>query len=130
MVARKPNESHSLSIPGQHKDLLPQAEESKTKIARPHFETSKIDSKPKTHLIVKCNCGFPNNLYIRGEGVPGLSWTKGVLMKNIKADEWHFEIDLPFTSGFIKVLVNDKWYEKGDNHKIECGKTVTFTPSF
>src|ERR1700730_14510198 len=49
-----------------------------------------------TKIVVKCNCGFPNNLYLRGEGISGLSWDKGVLMKCAKSDEWIWETDKPF----------------------------------
>ncbi len=87
-------------------------------------------STKSTRIIVKCNCGFPNSLYIRGEGVKGLSWEKGTIMKCTKADEWVWESQAPFTHAQIKVLINDKEFELGENHSITCGKSITFSPKF
>ena len=83
-----------------------------------------------TKIVVQCNCGFTNNLYIRGEGVKELSWEKGTLMNCTKADEWIWETDTPFTQAQIKVLINDKEYELGENHAVDCGKQVKFAPQF
>lgn len=87
-------------------------------------------TKKRTKIVVKCNCGFTNNLYLRGEGIKGLSWEKGTLMQCTKADEWVWETDKPFTHAEIKVLVNDKEYELGENHDIMCGKSVNIAPKF
>lgn len=84
----------------------------------------------KTKIVVNCNCGFPNGLYIRGEGIKGLSWDKGILMKCTKDDEWVWETDVPFSHGQIKVLINDKQYELGENHHVDCGKHMSFAPKF
>jgi len=98
-------------------------------VRKSHLATKNGAAK-STRIIVKCNCGFPNNLYIRGEGIKGLSWERGTLMKCTKADEWVWETDLPFTRGKIKILVNDKQYEQGENHDITCGKSISFQPKF
>ncbi len=84
----------------------------------------------QTKVRVKCNCGFGHNLFIRGEGIPGLSWNKGVAMKNVKADEWEWVCERPFAKAQIKVLVDDRQYERGENHPIECGKQVVLSPQF
>jgi hypothetical protein len=91
---------------------------------------SPCSCKTKTTLIIKCNSGFPNNLFLRGEGIAELNWEKGVKMENIKADEWRWETSASFTKAQVKVLLNDRVYETGANHVIECGQTVTFTPTF
>lgn len=83
-----------------------------------------------TKITVKCDCGFPNTLYLRGEGIAGLSWNKGVPMKNVKPDEWVWETNKPFITGQYKVLINDKQYETGENHPINCGTQVCCTPKF
>jgi hypothetical protein len=83
-----------------------------------------------TKIVVKCNCGFSNHLYIRGEGVKGLSWDKGMLMKCTKADEWVWETDTPFNHAEVKILLNDKHYEVGKNHELDCGKSISFSPNF
>jgi FtsZ-interacting cell division protein ZipA len=103
----------------------------------PQFQTQcqQPSSKQKgqkyfTKVVVRCNAGFGNNLFLRGEGIPNLSWQQGTQMKNVKADEWCWETDQYFTKAQIKVLFNDKQYEVGDNHWVEYGKTLTFIPYF
>lgn len=83
-----------------------------------------------TQIVVKCNCGFPNTLFIRGEGIAELNWNKGQPLRNVKADEWVWETNRPFIKGQFKVLINDKQYEVGENHLLECGKKCTLTPRF
>lgn len=39
------------------------------------------------------NVGFGNELYIRGEGHPGLSWLKGVKMTARTSDLWEYNLD-------------------------------------
>lgn len=84
---------------------------------------------PKTKVAVKCNAGFPNNLYIRGEGA-GLNWDRGTLLKNTKPDEWVWETNVPFEVCQFKILINDTQYEDGDNHFIEFGTWTQHTPHF
>lgn len=89
------------------------------------------DNPNHTKIVIKFNCGFSNNLYIRGEGVQGLSWDKGTLMKCTKEDEWVWETNTPFNKkAQIKVLINDSQYELGENHTIDCGKSFTISPKF
>ncbi len=80
-----------------------------------------------TRVVVKCDVGFPNQVYLRGEGA-GLNWNKGVKLTCTKADEWIWETSQPFTRGEFKVLINDKIYEEGGNHELRPGHNVTFTP--
>lgn len=99
--------------------------------SRAHKKSQGLQSATHTKVVIKFNCGFSNNLYIRGEGVTGLSWEKGTPMKCTKADEWVWETDNSFNNkAQIKVLINDKQYELGENHTIDCGKSFTFSPSF
>lgn len=52
-------------------------------------------------------------------------------MKNVKADEWIWETSKPFSTKVkFKVLLNDKEYEAGDNHTLECGKSIICVPEF
>lgn len=91
------------------------------------------DPKAKTAVTTRVkihyNCGFNNNLYIRGQGA-NLNWDKGHLLKNIKADEWLWESTASFNHLEFKILINDKDYEKGENHKIRAGETQEYTPHF
>lgn len=84
---------------------------------------------PTTRIVVKFDVGFSNSVYLRGKGA-NLSWDKGILLKNQKADEWTWETDVPFTSCEFKVLINDRDFEVGDNHPLNCGATVQYTPKF
>jgi|SaaInl8_120m_RNA_FD_contig_71_695919_length_685_multi_4_in_0_out_0_1 hypothetical protein len=85
--------------------------------------------KTATRIIVKCDVGFSNLLYLRGEGA-SLNWEKGIKMKNINADEWIWETDKKFTTCEFKVLLNDDSYESGENHSISCGSSLEYIPSF
>jgi hypothetical protein len=60
---------------------------------------------PKTRVVVKYDVGFNNAIYIRGNGA-NLSWDKGILLKNVKPDEWVWETDLAFTKCEFKVMIN------------------------
>ena len=87
-------------------------------------------SKNCTKIIVKCNCGFSNTLSIRGEGLKELNWNKGLPLKNVRADEWQWETSEQFKKCQFKILINDNQYELGENHTIECGKSIVLAPKF
>jgi hypothetical protein len=84
----------------------------------------------KTKVVAHIDCGFTNNLFIRGEGVSSLSWDKGIQMKNTGPNEWVWESDRPFSTMQFKVLVNDSWYEQGNNHSLGFGQNMDFSPQF
>jgi len=103
-------------------------------IARPlePSENLKIPGKPatiKTRVMVKLDVGFPNALFIRGQGAT-LSWDRGILLKNISADEWLWESTLQFPSCEFKILINDIEYEEGENHVLKGGTSLLYTPRF
>lgn len=89
----------------------------------------KTHSGPKTRITLNYDVGFSNALYLRGQGA-NLSWDKGILLKNVKADEWVWETNVPFTSCEFKVLINDTEYEIGQNHTLTCGASIRYTPQF
>lgn len=93
------------------------------------FNMHREKPKTKTRVIVKYDVGFSNNLYLRGSGA-NLSWERGVPLKNVSADEWVWETDIPFSSCEFKVLVNDKDFEAGENHILKSGATLRYTPNF
>lgn len=85
---------------------------------------------PTTTIEVKCNVGFGNNLSLVGTG-PGMTWGKGIPLKNINRDSWICEIKSDEFKAFeFKIMRNGKDYEKGSNHKIECGKKEVIVPKF
>jgi hypothetical protein len=83
----------------------------------------------KTRITIKYDVGYPNQLFIRGKGA-NLNWDKGQLLKNIKRDEWVWETDAHFTNCEFKILINDRVYENGDNHHLNAGSTLVYTPHF
>jgi hypothetical protein len=101
-------------------------------VASQGMQTAELHKKAASHtkIVIRCNCGFPNNLFLRGEGLPGINWNKGVMLKCVKADEWVWESEAPFKNAKFKILLNDSQYEKGENHSIDCGKSIAFTPNF
>lgn len=88
-----------------------------------------IQKSTKSRIIIKFDVGFSNILYLRGKGA-NLNWDQGIPLKNIKADEWIWETETPFTNCEFKVLINDKQYEIGENHLLKPGATVSYTPNF
>lgn len=87
-------------------------------------------STMRTTIIVHLDCGFPNSLYLRGEGCPSISWLNGTPLHNVKCDEWIWETDETFDEIFFKILLNDQTFELGDDHQLVCGDTLEYTPRF
>lgn len=83
----------------------------------------------KTKIVVKYDVGFNNSLFLRGKGA-SLSWEKGIPLKNIRPDEWVWETEAPFSTCEFKVLINDKQYETGENHRLTSGTQMQYTPQF
>jgi hypothetical protein len=91
-------------------------------------EASK-SKKEKTQIIVHYDVGYNNHLFIRGSG-PGLNWDHGVMLKNIGPDEWVWETNIAFSECEFKVLINDQQFESGENHHIQDGAALQYTPKF
>jgi hypothetical protein len=85
--------------------------------------------KALSKVEVRYDAGFGNTLFIRGKGA-GLSWEKGVVLKNLSPDVWIWETDRPFESCTFKLLLNDAQYETGENRTLQFGGTVHYTPRF
>jgi hypothetical protein len=94
-----------------------------------HTYSSDKKGSAKTRITVKYDVGFNNQLYIRGKGA-NLSWDKGQPLKNVKPDEWVWETDAHFTNCEFKILINDRVYENGDNHHLNAGSNLLYTPHF
>lgn len=91
----------------------------------------RLSTKKKSVIKVHFDCGFLNSLFIRGEGIPGLSWDKGILLQNKGKDEWVWETTACFNAPIsFKILINDTNFENGENHLLKCGSTVSCTPNF
>jgi hypothetical protein len=103
--------------------------QSKKKKITPKEKEMVSPRKEATRIVIRFNAGYNNNLFIRGSGA-GLNWEHGVMLKNIGPDEWVWETTLPFSDCEFKVLINDEQYESGENHHIDDGNGVQYTPSF
>ena len=86
-------------------------------------------SCPLCRIVIVFDCGFNNALFLRGQG-GDLNWEKGVMLKNLKANEWVYETAEPFHHLEFKVLLNDQQYETGPNRVLDPGATVRYSPSF
>lgn len=89
----------------------------------------KVGAIDLMRVVVKYDVGFSNSLYIRGQG-GGLSWEKGIELRNTAPDEWVWESSAPCEECEFKVLINDTCYETGENHHIYNGGIVQYTPCF
>lgn len=111
------------------------AHPSKSKAAKAPRTSVRAESiskptKTLTRIIVRCNCGFGNQLYIRGHGVGLLTWDKGIQLRNIDADRWVWETASRFDKAEFKLLINDRQYEIGENHSLTYGAEIDFSPQF
>ena len=101
------------------------------------FKKTKVEEKKgpasckeaEARIVVRYDVGYDNYLFIRGNG-PGLSWEKGVKLKNIGPDEWVWETGCSSCNCEFKVLINDVQYETGENHHLYDGVVFHYTPHF
>ena len=79
---------------------------------------------------MKCDIGFGNTLFIRGEGAKNLSWDKGLALTfDEKEQAWCFRAfgNRPIE---FKVLINDSHWSEGENFVLSPGGKQTFEPIF
>lgn len=107
----------------------PQIEKTNEEHVNPYYASTEKKSHQKTRITVKYNVGYGNQLYIRGKGA-NLTWDRGIPLKNIKNDEWVWETDTSFSHCEFKVLINDRNYENGENHYLNQGASIIYTPHF
>lgn len=117
---------------GNAKSAVQEATSTQANIGSDRTHQQEIGSQKtgtKTRIVAKHDIGFGNTLFIRGSR-GGLSWDKGVPMKNVKADEWVWESNEVFSNGEFKVLINDRLYEVGPNQQLHYGKNLQYSPKF
>jgi hypothetical protein len=79
--------------------------------------------------LLKCDIGFGNTLFIRGDQAP-LNWDKGVALTYCKKRQcWIFKTELKQPMAF-KVLINDERWSEGENFVLNPKATTTFEPKF
>jgi hypothetical protein len=123
---KSPQQTTLRTLTTQAKKTTPSAPAKQPLATKPN-ESKK--SQLKTRITVKYDTGFKNHLYIRGKGA-NLNWEKGEVLRNVKADEWVWETDANFSHCEFKILLNDCDYETGNNHYLNQGATITYTPRF
>lgn len=116
----------SIKSPNTKKTITKPSSASRTSLTEKKIRSS----DQKTRVIIQYDAGYKNSLFVRGEGGPNLSWDKGVELKNIKADEWIWETNRPFSNCQFKILINDKTFEVGENHTLTSGTSVRINPKF
>ncbi len=124
--AKKKNPQSETANPKEANKVSPNPETPSSKAA---VEPTKKKKRQLTRIEVHCNAGFPNNLYVRGEGVD-LNWDRGLPLKNVSDELWIWETELPFDSCEFKILLNDRQFEVGENHTLRYGETVHCNPLF
>jgi hypothetical protein len=115
------------------KAVVPKAPAKKkaaTASAAPVKKKSSVQTEvPATFISARCNVGFGNHLYLRGEG-PGLSWDHGVAMDCVGSDLWSITLKGASAPVLFKVLVNDLTWSAGNDYVVEPGQSVTVSPTF
>lgn len=107
---------------------------SKGKASRISTQRPKVQKrttrKSPTTAYIKCDIGFGNTLFIRGEGTSILNWDKGQpLTFDEKEQGWCFHSSLEGPIEF-KVLINDLQWSEGENFTLLPGGKHIFEPKF
>jgi hypothetical protein len=118
----------STAVKAKKKVATPAKKTPTKKTTTAKSKTAKKDTFA-TKICIKYDAGFPNNLYVRGEGA-GLNWNKGVPCKNVGPNEWIWEVPKQFITCKFKVLINDEHYEQGRDHILHAGSLMEYTPKF
>jgi len=86
----------------------------------------------KTRILARYDVGFGNKLFVRGEGSPLLNWNRGMEMVCIQGpDLWALELEgSDFTNLKYKILINDAYWEKSNDHEIKTGQQQETKPIF
>jgi hypothetical protein len=79
-------------------------------------------------VAARVDVGMGNWITIRGRGA-GLSWERGIPLKNEGVDKWTWE-GYGLEGIEFKILINDVHWEKGENHACCCGSFVEIWPQF
>jgi len=98
------------------------------KVAAPEAKVAKPTRVVPTTIEAHIDVGFGNQLFVRGQGA-GLSWDKGVPLKNLDAETWQWSAAASDKLTF-KLLLNDAVWAQGADVIVAPGQKVQITPSF
>lgn len=98
-----------------------------------YFVLYSLEESPRiarsTEITVKFDTGLGNQLFIRGSG-PGLSWERGIPLRNVGNDLWVFQTEGDFEQFEYKILLNDKQWEEGENRTAQIGEEIEILAKF
>lgn len=83
----------------------------------------------RTTVVANVDVGFGNTLFLRGSG-PDLLWSKGVPMDCGSDTSWSLTIASVTKPFEFKVLINDIFWNTGDNSVAQVGSTTKIDPTF
>ena len=91
--------------------------------------TETPSDKRKVILQVRDDVGFENFVALRGVGIEGASWNKGIPMQyNTQQRCWEVEVEVDISTPIeFKCVRNDKNFETGSNRTIEGSKLSSDT---
>ncbi len=86
---------------------------------------------PITYITIKYNAGFGNSLSICGTG-PQMSWDvqKALPLRCVGDDIWVYETNANFQEFNFKIVLNNKFWEKGSDHLVRQDNPQQITPHF
>ena len=86
--------------------------------------------RKRTRVVVRFDTGLDHHLFIRGQGA-GLCWDKGLPLSNQGTDCWVWETNQPIPESCeFKILIDDKVFEEGPNHRLMDREICTIQPEF
>ena len=98
------------------------------KVAAAEPRATKSTRVVPTTIEAHIDVGFGNQLFVRGQGA-GLSWEKGLPLKNLDAGTWQWSAAASDKLTF-KLLLNDAVWAQGADVVAAPGQKVEITPSF
>ena len=112
-----------LIVPAQEAKPIIKAEKSVTPL-----KSQIVTAAAPIVIEAKIDIGYGNNLFVRGQGA-GLSWERGVQLKNVDQKTWRIAIPASDKLQF-KLLLNDTIWAKGEDLVATPGNAVEVVPAF
>jgi hypothetical protein len=99
----------------------------------PQAQTKAVTATKPTRTVsttieARIDVGFGNQLFVRGQGA-GLSWERGVPLKNVDSSTWQWTAAATDKLTF-KLLLNDAVWAQGADVIAAPGQKVELTPNF
>ena len=99
-----------------------------SKIAGAQTKLTKPARVVPTTIEAHVDVGFGNQLFVRGQGA-GLSWERGVPLKNVDSQTWQWTAVATDKLTF-KLLLNDAVWAQGADVTASPGQKMEVKPSF